>query len=130
MIQPFDLTDQHVVIAGGSSGIGLGVARMVIDLGGRVSLLSRSRAKLNQAERVLEAKAASYVVDVTDGSALSQVLAEIGGVDHLVTTVGGTPLQGSLGSIGTDGLAKVFAEKCLAQLRIVEVAAPHMPEHG
>lgn len=48
-----DLAGGRIVILGGSSGIGLAVARLAVTLGARVTLLSRSASKLSQASALL-----------------------------------------------------------------------------
>lgn len=49
------LQDQHVLITGGSKGIGLACARAFLQEGARVSLVSRDRANLEAAQRSLAA---------------------------------------------------------------------------
>jgi short-subunit dehydrogenase len=44
-----DLTGAHVVITGGSSGIGLETARLAVERGARVSLIARDAARLARA---------------------------------------------------------------------------------
>jgi NAD(P)-dependent dehydrogenase (short-subunit alcohol dehydrogenase family) len=43
-----DLTNKHILIAGGSSGIGAEIARYVTELGGKVSLIARNENKLKK----------------------------------------------------------------------------------
>ena len=48
------LDDAHVLITGGSSGIGLAMAARVLDRGARVSLVARDSERLAAAEDALE----------------------------------------------------------------------------
>jgi 3-dehydrosphinganine reductase len=44
----------HVVITGGSSGIGMEVARLCVERGAKVSILARDKVKLEAAKKVIE----------------------------------------------------------------------------
>ena len=55
---PLSLRDQHVLITGGSSGIGLALARQSAAAGARVSLIARDPAKLAAAQAAVAAVAA------------------------------------------------------------------------
>jgi 3-dehydrosphinganine reductase len=54
---PLSLRDQHVLITGGSSGIGLALARQSAAAGARVSLIARDPAKLAVAQAAVSAVA-------------------------------------------------------------------------
>jgi len=54
---PLSLRDQHVLITGGSSGIGLALARQSAAAGARVSLIARDPAKLAAAQAAVAAVA-------------------------------------------------------------------------
>jgi 3-dehydrosphinganine reductase len=85
------LADTHVVITGGSSGIGLETARLAAARGARVSLLARDADRLAAAAAQVAA-AGSAVVDVTDRDELAGALAKLsddaGPCDVLVTAAG------------------------------------------
>ena len=48
-INPMDLTGKRVLVTGGSSGIGLGVAELLSKLGARLVLVGRNLARLELA---------------------------------------------------------------------------------
>ena len=83
-----NLTNQHVAILGGSSGIGLAVARMAAEEGARVIVASSSRSRLDQALASLPEGVEGRVADVADGSAIEALFASLGTIDHLVYTAG------------------------------------------
>lgn len=77
------LENKHVVITGGSSGIGLAMAKEVILQGGFVTLISRSSANLQVAvESIVKdlscdpARVLSKVADVSDFQAITQAIQE------------------------------------------------------
>jgi len=92
------LDDAHVLITGGSSGIGLEVARAVLAQGARVSIVARDPERLASVEDLLEAEAgdptrvAAEPADVTDPAALERALGllttQFGPVDVLVAGAG------------------------------------------
>jgi len=82
--------DRNVIITGGSSGIGLEIARQFVRLGARVHLLARDPEKLTAAQQSL-GSVHTHVVDVTDQPALSAIIRAIGdagGIAALVCNAG------------------------------------------
>ena len=88
------LAGQHVLVTGGSRGIGLACARAFLAEGARVSVVGRSRANLDAAIAALKSggQATAYQCDLTDaGAALTMVNAAWDGngpVDILVNSAG------------------------------------------
>lgn len=84
------------VISGGSSGIGLACARVLLARGYRVALLARDPARLRRAAAALGRNAEAHVdlvpVDVTDAAACQMVMTAIasrhGRIDWLITSAG------------------------------------------
>ena len=85
------LADAHVVITGGSSGIGLETARLAVGRGARVSLVARDAGRLATAA-VHVGGAVTAPADVTDADALAAALTTVaaanGPCDVLVTSAG------------------------------------------
>lgn len=88
------LADKHVLITGGTRGIGLACARQYLQEGARVSICGRSAASCDAAIHQLDSaeRVDAYVADVTDpGAALRFVDAAEGRggpVDILVNSAG------------------------------------------
>ncbi len=83
------LEDAHVLVTGGSEGIGLEAARLLRDRGARVTVLSRSPDKLAAAQAALGDAVRTVACDVTDGPALTAAVARLAPVDVLVACHGG-----------------------------------------
>ena len=85
------LADAHVVITGGSSGIGLATARLAVAHGARVSLIARDPGRLAAAADHV-GSAATATADVRDpdalGAAFAVLEARSGTCDVLVTSAG------------------------------------------
>eukprot|EP00892_Ulva_mutabilis_P010376 jgi/Ulvmu1/7710/UM039_0016.1 len=89
--------DQHVLITGGSQGIGLALARLFIADGAQLTLLARGTGKLLAAQEQLKELCPDGVVhvvsaDVTDGHNLRAVLdhveAQYGQIDIAICNAG------------------------------------------
>ncbi len=94
-----NLDNKHVLITGGSKGIGLACAQGFLDEGGRVTLVSRSADNLAAGKQALLAafpdaggRIATIAADLTDPvaavKALDQAEADSGAVDILVNSAG------------------------------------------
>jgi 3-dehydrosphinganine reductase len=92
------LRDAHVLVTGGSSGIGLETARQALARGARVSIVARDTDRLAGALDDLErevgdrTRVAAEPADVTDRdhleAAMTLLIAQFGPVDVLVTCAG------------------------------------------
>jgi NAD(P)-dependent dehydrogenase (short-subunit alcohol dehydrogenase family) len=88
------LAGKKVMIVGGSSGIGLGVAASALERGAEVVIVGRSLSKLQAAERVLAAsdgRVLAISADMTQEAEVARLFDKIGTLDHLVSTAGTAP---------------------------------------
>jgi 3-dehydrosphinganine reductase len=88
---------RNVLITGGSSGLGLELARAMVQRGRRVVLWARNQERLDEAAKLVRSSAPqawvqTFAVDVRDTAALKQVMAEsvqaMGGLDLLINSAG------------------------------------------
>ncbi|KJH70188.1 SDR family oxidoreductase [Aliterella atlantica] len=77
------LSNKAVVVVGGSSGIGLAVAKQAHSEGANVVILGRSSTKLEQAKSLIGENVKAIATDVMDELAIKQAFVEIGTFDHL-----------------------------------------------
>jgi NAD(P)-dependent dehydrogenase (short-subunit alcohol dehydrogenase family) len=89
-------TDKCVVVAGGSSGINLGIASAFAQAGARVAVLSRQQGKIDGALAQLRQHGRpvlGFAADVRDADAVQQAMAEVhrqwGEIDVLVSGAAG-----------------------------------------
>lgn len=81
------LKDKNVLIAGGSSGMGLAIAKSVLAEGAIVHLVSTNITKLEAAKAALgSTNVFIYAVDISNEEAVTALAAKISTLDHLVTT--------------------------------------------
>ncbi len=98
------LAGQAVAIFGGSSGIGLATATAVHALGARVSLVSRTQARLAPAAAALGG-AETAALDVRDAAAVTSFFAGRDPFDHVVVSAA----ELSVGPLRAQSLAEAHA---------------------
>jgi NAD(P)-dependent dehydrogenase (short-subunit alcohol dehydrogenase family) len=114
------LSNQTVVVIGGSSGIGLAVARGALQLGARVIVGGRD------AERLAAAAASSpgletATLDITREDELAAFFERTGALDHLVVTAGALLGSSPLRTLDVAVMREAFDVKLTGSL----VAAKH-----
>lgn len=88
------LRDSLVLVTGGSKGIGLAVARVALEEGARVALVSRSQDHLDAAAASLDAgdRVTTYAADLRDAPQALDVVARVeqqaGAIEVLVNSAG------------------------------------------
>ena len=80
------LKEKKAVVIGGSSGIGLAIAKALVNSRAQVVIASRSSNKLDEAQRTIGVNTAAYQLDVTQEEKVQQFFEDIGLFDHLVCT--------------------------------------------
>jgi NAD(P)-dependent dehydrogenase (short-subunit alcohol dehydrogenase family) len=82
------LTDQRVVVIGGSSGMGLATARAAAREGAAVTVVSSRVERVEAAVAELPVGCDGVVLDVRDEDAIGGLFEHVGELDHLVFTAG------------------------------------------
>jgi NAD(P)-dependent dehydrogenase (short-subunit alcohol dehydrogenase family) len=80
------LKDKRILVIGGGSGIGLGVARGAVREGAKVLIASRDEKKLSEVAR--DIGAASAVIDVRHEADVARFFKNHGVFDHIAFTAG------------------------------------------
>jgi NAD(P)-dependent dehydrogenase (short-subunit alcohol dehydrogenase family) len=108
------LNEQSVLIVGGSSGIGLGVAEALLQEGATVTLVGRTPEKLCAAQDSLGFgdRLKAIAADVTDEDKVRRLFEQSGTIDHLVVTRGVAPLDAPIASLDLD-VARQFVDVML-----------------
>ena len=83
-----DLSNKKIVLVGGTTGIGLAVAKAASQQNANIVIASRSLEKLDLAKAAIGGNVEAYPVDVTDESSIKTLFEQVGQFDHLVTTPG------------------------------------------
>src|SRR6202035_3593330 len=82
------LQDKRVVVLGGSSGIGLEVAKQAASQGASVVIASSSEERVQKGVEFVGGEARGQEVDVADDRAVATFFSKLGTLDHLVFTAG------------------------------------------
>ena len=122
------LQGAHVLVFGGSTGIGLATAMAARQQGASVTLVGRTLAKLAAAQAAIGA-ARTAVADIVDRKSVEAVFAQTERIDHLVVTAG-TLRVGRLADTDPDELFAAVHERIAGSLYAIKAALPLMPSTG
>ncbi|MEY4583389.1 MAG: hypothetical protein RL701_8092 [Pseudomonadota bacterium] len=125
-----EVAGKVALITGGSSGVGLALATLLVARGTRVVLVARSADALESAVTVLGAgRASAIVVDVADRAALvelpQRVFSEHGRLDILVNNAG-VNHRGALMQRTTDEISQILDVNLLAPILLTQAALPFL----
>ncbi|MFT3692301.1 MAG: SDR family oxidoreductase [Kofleriaceae bacterium] len=113
------MKDHHVVILGGSAGIGLAVARAAA-IANRVTIVSANRARLDNA--LSQVTATGKVCDLRDPAAIARLMPELGPIDHLVYTAGEELLLAPLDQLDLAAAHRFFELRYWGALAAIKAA--------
>jgi NAD(P)-dependent dehydrogenase (short-subunit alcohol dehydrogenase family) len=124
------LKNKRVLVIGGTSGIGLGVARAVAQRGGVPIVASRKQSSVDGALAQLPDGARGAVVDLSDADALDRFAADVGEIDHLVFTAGESLEMAKITDLTPDVISSFFTTRFVGALNTVRVFAPRIAAGG
>ena len=124
-----DLTGKRVVVVGGKTGIGLGVARAAQAAG--ASVVVASRRHVSPEERPDLASFEQVSLDLRNEASVRAAFESIGSFDHLHVTAG--DVAGSWGAFMDEdmrGVRSYLESKFLGSWACARYAAPHLAKDG
>lgn len=125
------LRDRACVVTGASKGLGLAIARGLVDEGARVLLVARGEAELERAAASLGA--AWLAVDVRDPGAAERIVAaaqqRLGGLDVLVNNAGIAEIV-DVDEETDEQWQRDWELHVMAAMRLMRAACPLMAQRG
>lgn len=127
------LKGKVALVAGGSAGIGLAIARELVAEGATVAICGRDPGRLAAAREELGDPTTGTTLDVRDAMAVrgwvERTAADHGALHLLVTNAGGPP-AGATASFDLDGYRAAVELGMLAHIGLVQTALPHLKRAG
>lgn len=115
------LSNQRVLVVGGSSGIGLSIADHAARAGADVTIASRSSEKLAKAAKSLDGGVELAVLDTADEGGIESFFHGHQAWDHVVISAAQTP-TGPVRKLSLDDAKRAMESKFWGAYRIAKVA--------
>jgi NAD(P)-dependent dehydrogenase (short-subunit alcohol dehydrogenase family) len=131
------LNGKVALVTGGTSGMGLAIARAFLDEGAWVAVCGRDVTRLEHAVATLSTtdgeRVLGVVADVAQSADVARLVARtvetLGGLDVVVSNAG-THLTGTLEEVSTERLHQHLRAKVLGPWELARCAAPHLRRRG
>jgi NAD(P)-dependent dehydrogenase (short-subunit alcohol dehydrogenase family) len=130
MINNQPLSNQRVVIVGGTSGMGMGAARVACQAGAEVIALGRRQPATMTVERSGPGSITFQLLDMTDDAAVEQIFDKLPTLDHLLITATPPAPGGDFLSQTMADAQAILRGKLLGSWSCARHAAPRMPRGG
>ena len=116
------LAGKVAIVTGASRGIGLGVAKRLVDEGAHVAITARKAESLADAAADLGEGKAIWFAGAADDSdhqdeVIEKTLAEFGRIDYLVNNTGINPVYGPVIKVDLEASAKIMAVNVLSAVQ-------------
>ncbi|WP_031070353.1 SDR family oxidoreductase [Streptomyces sp. NRRL WC-3742] len=124
------LTDQHVAVLGGTSGMGLATADLAARRGARVTVVSSRPESAERALATLPAGTAAETADLGDSRQVAALFERLGPLDHLVYTAGDAISLMPVDDLDLDAARRFFTVRYFGALDAVRAALPQLRPGG
>jgi NAD(P)-dependent dehydrogenase (short-subunit alcohol dehydrogenase family) len=123
------LEKKKIVVAGGTSGIGLALVQLLEDEKAMVTAVGRDQTKLTTLKKEFPS-VRSVGLDARDRPALDDFFRGEQSIDHLVLALGSSKGGGSFTTLSLDELRIGFDGKFWPQLQALQAALPYIRPDG
>jgi NAD(P)-dependent dehydrogenase (short-subunit alcohol dehydrogenase family) len=124
------LKDKQILVIGGGSGIGFGIAKGAAEEGAKVTIASRNAGKI--AEKAKSIGATGAVLDVTEEANIAAFFTQHTGFDHIAFTAGDTDglSMGVLSDLDLKQAANRFNTRFWGAVAVAKHGAMKLPPGG
>jgi len=131
------LRDKIFMVAGGSRGLGFGIAEVLAEGGAQVALASRAVEGAQRAAQDLrqryDARVSAHACDVADAAAIAEwsavVERQYGAIDGLVVNTGGPP-PGGFDALDDAAWEQAFQLTLMSAVRLIRAVLPALRRRG
>ncbi|RAZ87024.1 short chain dehydrogenase [Mesorhizobium hawassense] len=124
------ITGKKIVVVGGSSGIGFGVAAAALENGSEVVIVGRSEDKLKAAEKRLGGAVTGIAADMANEADVARLFEAVGAFDHLVATAGTPPPNDPIGETDMDFVRGFVDGKLIGAVMLAKHAVRRLSKGG
>ena len=127
-----NLTGKKIIVVGGSSGIGFGVAAAALENGAEVVIVGRSADKLKAAEKRLggAGRVTGLAADMASEADVAYLFDAVGGFDHLVATAGTPPPNYPIAGTDMDFVRSFVDGKLIGAVMLAKHAVRSLNKGG
>jgi len=114
------------LVIGGTSGVGLAVARQLAAKGDDVHIAGRNEERMLRAKTAVDGRVHGHVLDAADARAVTALATQIAPIQRLVITLAGNGGAGPLRELLLDGLRQAFEEKYWPTVTAIQSCLAHL----
>ena len=123
------IKDMSIIVTGGCSGLGFGMAKKFSKAGAKVTICGRRREKVKKAQDDLGSNVLSIVADVTKESdrikIINSALEHGKKIDALINNAGNM-YRGAIEDLNQDKLLDIFNTNVIAGMMLLGIAKEHL----
>ena len=123
-------SSSRIVVLGGTSGIGLAIARRAAEAGASVTIASRNPASIDRALAELPAGVQGRAVDATVSAEVADFFDGVGEFDHFAYTAAENLVGRPLSEFSVETAQAFFGLRVVHALDAVRLAVPHLSTTG
>ena len=127
-----NIAGHKIIVVGGTSGMGLEIARAALTRGAEVMIVGRSHERLENAAQSLNStdRIQTMVADVTREEDVRHLFEHVGRFDHLVVTAASDLAYQPIRELELDAARRTIEAKLIAALLLAKYTAGSLNEHG
>ncbi|MGW4484777.1 SDR family oxidoreductase [Amycolatopsis sp. NPDC004368] len=123
------MSKRTALVAGGTSGIGLAIARKLRDRGFDVHLTGRGKERLDDLA-ITDPDLTGHQADGGDAAVMTALAETMGSIDALVVSLAGSEGMGPIADLDLGMLRRAFDAKFWAHLTTVQAVLPRLAPTG